>query len=774
MYAGKENIETTRSSSSVLAEIHPKENAMFKSESPMTTDVCSDKAEVSAFAWHTERALQTQRSLSHQLDTLGNVVKPEPKVYKNPAPFNFHPTRDKPGCFKFGPNFPPTSKPMYMKVESENNGHTFGVQTPLSFYQQATYPSRPIPDYYQRHWDTMMMANGQHTDSFRDPQLNQQSWTLPSPWQYRFAYHPQQGYFPYNTINNCFPVGQMRSSVVGTDQARERSQMQEINKRVGSNLDPLQFAVPLSVIQQPRSMGKGDSQTQKWTVVKHEDTSIGSTMEENITPLLKENSIHIKQEYTTTPKEKTTPLLQENIVPTLQQKSHCPPQDETFGCKTCGKEFKVKSLYQSHLQDHNKGFTQVDDMLYRCDTCDREFATTTSILYHLRIHNRLRCPDCNFVCSKKKVMSKHVCRSKKTKKEQGSKKFKSNTQKQTVVKEESNEQENETQHLQKDAIQTEDATPQDTTPTLTHQKSNPPVQELEEKFACKTCGREFKVKSLYDSHVQDHMNGFTQSDTATYKCDTCDREFATPTAVMYHLRIHKMLRCPECNFSCSKKKVLERHVCRFKKAKTGRCQTCTATFPTRSQLNKHYAQNRDHLPIACPWEDCTLRFEHPSDLAKHQVVHTGESRYICEYCGQRFKHANNLKVHIRIHTDEKPFRCDKCDYSGRQQHALDWHNRSHHGIPIPKRSKVDEGNSDNSVPEGSKVNVNSGDLGSLVPEGSKVNVNSDDLGSPVSEGSKVNVNSSDLGSPVSEGSKVNVNSSDLGSPVKVKLDTAAN
>ncbi|CAH1264855.1 ZNF667 [Branchiostoma lanceolatum] len=548
------------------------------------------------------------------------------------------------------------------------------------------------------------------------------------------------------------------------DQAGVRTSQTQESSRRGSHIDPLQFAVPLSVIQQPRRVGFGD--TQKWTVVKQEDTA-GCSLQENITPFLKE---HSKQENTTKPQEKTTPPLQENIKPTPQQKPVLSPQDEKFGCETCGKVYKVKSLFQSHLDDHRKGFTQVDNMLYRCDTCNREFATQTSVLYHMRIHNRLKCLDCSFVCSKKKVLAKHICPSKKTKTEKGSKKRKIDTQIQNVIKQEYNAGSN-----QENIPQPQESTPRKES-VISSQQSKATLLPRDEKFACKTCGKEFKVKSLYQSHIQDHEKGFTHSDTTTYRCDTCDREFATPTAVMYHLRIHKMLRCPECTFSCSKKKLLEKHVCKHKKVRTGHCQTCSATFPTRAQLNKHYAQHRDHLPVACPWEGCTLRFEHLSNLVQHQVVHTGESRYICEYCGQQFKHAQNLKVHIRIHTDEKPFKCDKCDYSGRQQHALDWHNRSHHGIPIPKRSKVNVelSNHGSQIHEGSKGNVNSSDQDSSIPEGSKDNVNSRDQDSSISEGSKDNVNSRDQDSSISEGSKDNVSSRDQDSLIPEGSKTNVN
>ncbi|KAF0986779.1 hypothetical protein HZS_536 [Henneguya salminicola] len=83
-----------------------------------------------------------------------------------------------------------------------------------------------------------------------------------------------------------------------------------------------------------------------------------------------------------------------------------------------------------------------------------------------------------------------------------------------------------------------------------------------------------------------------------------------------------------------------------------------------------------HEPRIC--DQCGRSFKYPSDLKKHEQIHTQEKKFTCQNCGRSFRRLHQLNVHVRIHTGEKPFVCNQCGMSFRHDSTLTMHTRTRH------------------------------------------------------------------------------------------------
>ena len=170
------------------------------------------------------------------------------------------------------------------------------------------------------------------------------------------------------------------------------------------------------------------------------------------------------------------------------------------------------------------------------------------------------------------------------------------------------------------------------------------------QFACQTCMKTFAKASSLRDHEKSHIKTETKTEEETssgFSCKTCGRNFARASSLTNHEKSHtsnsrrKSVACPteETKQADEADKKPQSNDEEFHT-----CQNCTESFVSLADLKKHTYWN----PFSCKL--CSKCFHNPKSYELHKSLkHAGGENLdskTCQTCRASFATRSELKKHL--------------------------------------------------------------------------------------------------------------------------------
>ncbi|XP_064639933.1 uncharacterized protein LOC135495354 [Lineus longissimus] len=255
--------------------------------------------------------------------------------------------------------------------------------------------------------------------------------------------------------------------------------------------------------------------------------------------------------------------------------------------------------------------------------------------------------------------------------------------------------------------------------TMTRLKGHMVSHSNDFKYTCDLCPRKYKrssdlnyhMKKAHNIRLRDYLQGSKEQDeplNLSMRSNTSndssidtdmpepmdfiedgplpeDNDFREqPLDLSHHTGLDEEeligadMQCPQCPYVAKWPSDMRRHQLVHTGDRRHRCHLCPRSYKWQGDLNVHMKKCHDRVeksvsPIPPPPAPLLKTF-HTQNKARKGVA--GE--YRCRYCNYIAKYTSELMRHTRIHTHEKPYSCSFCQYDTAWKGDLKRHIEKHH------------------------------------------------------------------------------------------------
>ena len=304
------------------------------------------------------------------------------------------------------------------------------------------------------------------------------------------------------------------------------------------------------------------------------------------------------------------------MIPPKEKKTqkHLSPSQRPVRCKECGKMCNKRGDLKRHMLTHNGAKNCI------CTVCAKPFSLQQNLERHMRVHDGLRPFLCQF-CNK------------------------SFTQSSSMKEHEGRVHTGALPHKCKDC----EAKFVSATALIRHK-----VEEhgAEKPLKCDVCSKGF-VRNI---NLVEHRR--THTGERPFECEVCGHCFSSRSGMKTHKTKHDIengIVSPE-----KVKKKLEKRV---------NCELCGKGFVYACQYERHMKGHSGIKDHQCT--ECGKSYSSKRSMEQHvEIVHQGKKTFECKVCCQMFGRLSSLRVHDLSHTKELPFKCDFCSAGYKEKRNL--------------------------------------------------------------------------------------------------------